>query len=325
MLQRFFPILVLSVGLLACSGGGPGAEDPPPDASLSDVEERGEPDTVAARELSPDIAPASGFDSSEEAQDALIAVDEGHEASGHTQVDVESEELPPGAIAGRVVNSAGEGLAGIKMLACTVNLCVSGETDDYGEYFFDEISAEPQKMQATDATGEYMAVLFYQECVSEAFSSLSREVVLPLRESTELPWPEEQAGTILLAGGWLELSVEAESLQYPLGFFDQTLVAEAVPGTLLPPFNKLPWEGLEDSVQAFYFYPLHIMADPPASLRARIEGAKAGEVYEIWSVNPDTAKLKLVGEGVADEESWVDGGETASVEHLSILVFSRKP
>jgi len=205
--------------------------------------------------------------------------------------DVQEEVLPPGSISGRIIDEMGNGLGGIKMLSCTESLCVSGETDDYGEYLFYDLGPSPQKMQATDATGVHMSVIFYQECVSGEHGTLTRDVIMPLRQTPEVSWPEEQGGTVELADGALIIILEEGSLDYPLGYFDEKMRAEAVPGERLPPYDQEPWAGQEERVMGYYLYPPHIMADPSAGVQAAVSGSVMGDVYDIWSVDPDTAKL----------------------------------
>jgi len=236
--------------------------------------------------------------------------------------DIEEIVVVPGTISGRVVNADGVGLVGIKMLSCTLSLCVSGETGANGEYLFEDIDPEPQKMQATDATGAYMSVLFYQECISEEHEKLSWDVIMPERKTAVISWPEGQAGDLVVADGALTLSVVEGALDYPLGFFDENIRAEYVSGAHLPPYNVQPWAGMEEGVFAYYFYPLHIMAEPSAAFSAVMEESVAeGTEYEIWSVDPDSARVEQVGKAVVGADGLLTSAPDAELEHLSALIL----
>jgi len=249
--------------------------------------------------------------------------DEAPDVTGGTpEEDVEEVVVVPGTISGRIVNAQGEGLVGIKMLSCTTSLCVSGETGANGEYLFEGIDPEPQKMQATDAGGVYMSVIFYQECISEEHEKLSWDVVMPERNTAVVSWPEGQAGELVTADGALTLTLADGALDYPLGFFDENIRVEYVPGSQLPPYDAHPWAGAEEGVFAYYFYPLHIMAEPFAAFSAVMqEPAPEGAEYEIWSVDPDSARIELVGKAVVDVDGALVSATDAELKHLSTLIL----
>jgi hypothetical protein len=301
MFRRLLICALLSLFWAGCAGAKEQGNSEQADVGVLVAADQGAPAVVALK--TPDISAEDG--NPEPAPEEL-----------------ERSTFPPGSTSGRIVNAAGEGLDGIIILSCTTSICVSGETKANGEYYFEQIDPEPQKMQSTDVTGAYMSMLFYQEVVSGEHRQLIRDVVMPERVTEIVAWPEGKEGEILLAGGALSLTVAPGALDYPLGFFDETLRAEAVPEAQLPPFDVEPWTGKEEGTLAFVFYPLHIVSEPAATIQV-LQGVTApeGSQFTLWSVDPDSSRLESVGTASVGSDGVLSSHTDSKLKNLSLIVF----
>ena len=66
------------------------------------------------------------------------------------------EPLELAAIEGRFVNSAGEGIAELRVLCCTKAICYDTETDANGQFDLDDMDPEPIKIQVADPSQTYV-------------------------------------------------------------------------------------------------------------------------------------------------------------------------
>ena len=200
-----------------------------------------------------------------------------------------------GSVAGKIVNASGNGLMGMRLLACTDSLCMSGETDANGEYLFENLAVEPLKMQLEDPSKVYLTILFYQDVVADQRSVLSRPVVMPKVQGSAAALSEANGGTASVAGGALTLTAASGVLEYPFGYNDDEVFGEYVGGADIPPYNVEPFLADVENAFAFMLQPVGTKSSQAVSFTISDHVTQPElTVYDVYEVT-GKAKLNAIG------------------------------
>lgn len=227
-----------------------------------------------------------------------------------------------GIVEGKLVDQAGAPIEGLKVLACTLETCITGETDGSGAYRISELPVEPHKMQILGELEGFATMNYYQDVQAGKATVPPRDVVMSALESGKHAWPAETGGTAAVADGKLEITAGPNEISYPLGtFVEEVYAAELAPADI-PPYDVEPWVGKEAGTYAFHINPIGISSDgAPFDLKVVGAGAAEGTAYEIWAVGKDDAFLKKVGSATADASGDIVSDEGAGASLLTTVIF----
>jgi len=271
--------------------------------------------------------------SPQEDSEATASMEDAAEPAPQTTPDAGAEvpgdklsgvEVPEGeaATAGRLVDTAGAPIEGLRVLCCSSETCLIDTTDADGVYLhIGIVPTHRYKMQVTDAGGTYSDLIYYQPYVVDQLSVMEVDVIVPVIESEYTDWPAETGGTVTLAGGELELTAAPGALDYPLGKPEQ-LLAERVPAAQLPPYVPAPWAGLEEGAIAYVFTPATVEVESPAALRIILPEAPAeGTNYALWNADSHTGDMVAAGNASVDAEGAIVTGDASGIGYFSTLVL----
>jgi hypothetical protein len=226
-----------------------------------------------------------------------------------------------GTVQGRVVTTAGDPLAGAYVLVCNADFCVSGETDGDGKYDVSDLTLVEYKIKVQGSQLGYANMLFFQDLAVKDVVTAPRDLVVVESTGTMEPWVPDEGGTVTLAGGMLELSVDPGDLKYPLGFTKEVL-AVSVPIDALPPYDQEPWVGSEEGAFAFYLNPVGVKAlEGVFSFRVLGANAVADATYSVWAVDDKTAHMEPVGNATADADGNIVSDADCGMKLLSTLLI----
>ena len=238
---------------------------------------------------------------------------------------VTDEDAPTGTVAGRLVHPDGSGIPAMRMLACTASICYWDETDSDGRFLVSDLTLEPLKMQTGDPSGTHLDLIFYHLLDTEEISELPEDIIVPLRDGQpSTPWAED-GGTVTLANGLLELSVEPGALSYPFGTLEDAVRAMRLEGADLPIYDWTPWDAQVDETFAFVVNPVGVQAEPGATLRVHGVTAPPCSVYRIWTVAAKTGALSHAGTATVvetDDGLVLVSDPDAEIGEFTTLVFS---
>ena len=238
---------------------------------------------------------------------------------------VADENAPTGSVAGRLIAPDGQGISGLRMLACTPSICYWDETDGEGRFLVSDLALGPLKMQTGDPSATRLELIFYHWLDDEGTSELAEAVTVPLLPADDpVPW-SEAGGSVLLAGGQLELIAEPESITYPFGTKEESVRARRVPGSQLPHYDWTPWAGEEADTFAFVINPTGIEVEPVASLRVIDDTLAPCDAYRIWSVASKDGRVTYAGIATVEEREGtlvLESIEGAALNELTTLIFS---
>ncbi len=320
-------LIILTVFGFGCSGNGSKTAESPDDVG------GGSGSGGAAGEVGSGHSGGSGgtagLDSNE--LGGAGGADEGRGPGGTDGPDYgdyptyEGLELPAdvGAVAGRIINAEGEPIAGLPILCCSLQICLTGATDGDGVYFITDIDADDSyKMQVTDRNGTYTSLIYYQAIVGGELSLLDGDLVLPNIRSDLVAWAAESGGSVTLANGALTLIANPEELEYPLGF-DEEIQADRIEGLQLPPYPSTPWGEAVESVFGFVFNPVHIHSSGALSFEVRDDGVGPnGSVWQVWSLEPDMGILEEVGTATVNADGVLVSDENTQLHHVTTIIFA---
>ena len=232
---------------------------------------------------------------------------------------------PPASTAtvtGRVVNEDGEPLFDIRVLCCSHSVCYQDPTDEDGRYEITNIDPDDvYKMQTTDPMKVYSSLYFYQATVSDEVTNLSREVILPRRVTDIVAWDVADGGVIVLAGGELELMATPGTLEFPVGL-DEALMADVIPGTILPPYRSTPWAVDADALLVYTFNPVPIKASEPIGLTINRDGLGApGTQWNVYSVNLENADIDGVGTATVSMDGQLISDPGGTLKNLGTIIL----
>jgi hypothetical protein len=245
-----------------------------------------------------------------------------------TDMDVPDTSTPDvsepeccGSVQGRVVTIEGDPLAGAYVLVCNADYCVSGETGIDGQYDVGQLTLVEYKIKVQGSQLGYANMLFFQDLPIKDVVTAPRDLVAV--ESTEdmQSWVPDDGGTVTLAGGMLELSVDPGALKYPLGVPKEVL-AVSVPIDALPPYDQEPWIGSETGAFAFFINPVGVKTlEGVFSFRVLGANAAADATYSVWTVDDKTAHMEPVGNATADAEGNIVSDADCGMKLLSTLLI----
>lgn len=252
-----------------------------------------------------------------------VMADGSDATDGASDAGAEPDQPATGGLTGRAVDAMGTGLGGLVVLCCSTSLCVTGETDEEGQYLLLDLEDPgPRKMKLIDTDHDRMPVLFWQELVMDDVRPLSRDVVVPMANGELVAWPTEVGGAVTLSEGLITLTAEPESLRYPIGTAFEGIRVVQVPHDQLPPYDVEPWREAAGGTLAFFFDPAHVEATAPAHLRvAAGAGATPNMIYDLWSLAPDTATLYQAGTASADADGTLQSDEGAQLLDLTTILL----
>lgn len=243
-------------------------------------------------------------------------------------VEVAADEA---ALGGRVVDFAGDPVAAVPVMACGDTDCPAVASDERGWFLHQHLAPVPRRLQIAGIYDGYGSVVFRREFDPGALSDTG-ELVLPRLQGEASPWDPQEAGTVLLAGGRLELSVapkkadkegvRPEVVQYPAETTRFEVQAGRVPGEQLPPFYNQPWRGREEDTLAFSVVPFDLRALAPVTARV-LDGVTRpqGTVYDIYQVDPLDGLLLPAGTAKVDAEGVLVADKQSQLRTLTFFMF----
>jgi len=236
-------------------------------------------------------------------------------------------EVPAGeaATAGRLVDTTGAPVEGVRVLCCSSETCLIDSTDADGVYL--HIGIDPThryKMQVTDTEGRYSDLLYYQPYAVDTLSTMETDVIVHPLSAELIDWPADTGGQVSLAGGELSLTAEPGALDYPLGK-PKTLQAERVPVDQLPPYSPAPW-GDTPGALAYVFTPATVEITTPAALEITLtEPLEEGASYAIWNADSHTGDMVAAGTATVNAEGVLVAEDTSEITYFSTLVLFPTP
>ena len=257
----------------------------------------------------------------EDAGNANISQDE-NVIEPNSQSDIDAGPIVVGGITGRVLNRGREPLSGLKIMACCSTVCRTASTDANGEYLFTDLIIEPRHVQVYDFTNVYLSVLYYQDVFADEMNVLSRDVILPDVTTPPRSLPVATGGTVILADGALELTVSANSLEYPMGYDEDVIQAEWLAGEEIPPYDIEPWLTHKEDSFAFAFYPHKIKTSESAHFTIKTGITQPeGTRYQIWSAQFTTATLHPAGTATVDTNGHLVSDSDSTVRDLTTIIL----
>jgi hypothetical protein len=238
---------------------------------------------------------------------------------------VGDEDAPTGTVTGRLVHPDGAPIEGLRLLACTASICYWDDTDADGRFEVSDLTLEGLKMQVGDPTGGHLDLIFYHLLDTEEISELATDVIVPMRDAEQpTPWSDE-GGTVTLAGGALELSVEPGALAYAFGTKEEAVRGMRVEGVDLPPYDWAPWSDEIEETFGFVVNPVAIEVDPGATVRVHGVTDAPCAVYRVWTVAAKKGTVSYAGTATVlegDEGLTLVSDPDAVIGALTTLVFS---
>lgn len=235
------------------------------------------------------------------------------------------------AMAGRIVDFAGEPQAGIRVAACSDVECPFAETDAEGYFLHLDIPAIPRRFEVFGQYDQFGSVAFRREFDPGELVDVG-DIVLPRLQGPAVAWDPAEAGSVEVAGGRIELTVEPDEadetgqrpkvLKYPLGTTQFDVQVGRVPGDEIPPFYNQPWAGKEDDTLAFSIVPFDLFA--LKSVRARVlDGVTKppGTVYDIYDVDPLTGLLLEAGTATVNQDGVLVTDAASDLRDLTFFMF----
>jgi len=239
--------------------------------------------------------------------------------------------LPPltpeeAALSGVVINTAGEPITGLKILACDFDLCLTADTQPDGSYLFWAIEAGPRKMEVIDPMGAYAMIMFHQVAVAGEERTLERPVIAPSALDGLVPWPAEEGGSVVLLDGSMQLDADPGALRYAPGTATEEIGAISLSIETIPPAEREPWVGLEEQSFAFLFTPISLRSDPPVRLRFTPPGVlMPGTQYRMWTVDKVLAELVDAGTATVSTSGRIESDEGSSLDRIGMLFLVPEP
>ncbi|MEZ4267192.1 MAG: hypothetical protein R3F39_12510 [Myxococcota bacterium] len=235
------------------------------------------------------------------------------------------------AMAGRILDFAGDPVAGIRVAACSDLECPFAETDAGGYFLHLDIPARPRRFEIFGQYDEFGSLAFRREFDPGELVNVG-DVTLPRVQGPPAAWDPREAGTALIAGGRIELTVAPDKadgdgvrpkvLQYPLGTVRFDIQAGRVPGEQIPPFYNQPWVGKEADTLAFSVVPFDLFALKAVKFRV-LEGVTKpeGTVYDIYDVDPLDGLLLPAGTATVDADGVLVGDKLSELRDLTFFMF----
>lgn len=235
------------------------------------------------------------------------------------------------AMAGRIVDMAGDPVPAIRVAACSELECPFAETDAGGYFLHLDIPARPRRVEIFGQYDRYGSVVFRRELNPGELVDVG-DITLPRVQGPATPWDPREAGTVVIAGGRVELTVAPDKadeagkrpkvLQYPLGTTDFDVQAGQVPGAKIPPFYNQPWAGKEADTLAFSVVPFDLFALKPVKVRV-LEGVTKpeGTLYDIYDVDPLNGLLLPAGTAKVDAGGVLVADTTSDLRDLTFFMF----
>jgi hypothetical protein len=235
------------------------------------------------------------------------------------------------AMAGRIIDFAGDPVASIRVAACSDLECPFAETDAHGYFLHLDIPASPRRFEIFGQYDEYGSVAFRREFDPGELVNVG-DITLPRLQGAAAAWDPREAGTIVMAGGRIELTVAPDKaddtgkrpkvLQYPLGTTRFDIQAGQVPGEKIPPYYNQPWAGKEADTLAFSIVPFDLFALKPVTVRV-LDGVTrpAGTVYDIYDVDPLDGLLLPAGTAKVDAAGVLVSDKTSDLRDLTFFMF----
>jgi hypothetical protein len=263
----------------------------------------------------------SPSDEGEETLDGAVAEPD----AAMTPQDMVDPPAPTGSIAGRLVNDEGAPIAGLTVLCCDMGICIMGGSDENGDFVCEDLELGPWKMQVADPSGDHVDMVFFQTVESAGPNLPSREIVVTRTTQSPTAWESMTGGEAVLAQGALRLSADPGALSYPVGTRDEAILSQEIPLSALPPYDREPWLEAPERARAFFMDPVHVSSSSPVSLVVATEGETAGNVFLIFSVDPDTGQLNEAGTATVDTQGRLVSDPDSNVTELTALLLVPSP
>lgn len=233
---------------------------------------------------------------------------------------------PEGSLEGQLVEPDGSPATGVDLLCCDDSTCLIDTTDAEGRYTYTDIPIGSRKMKTYDPDGRYRATLFHQLVSEEVVTGLRRPVVM-FPKGTRSPWT---GGTVVLAGGRLELTAPAEGMIFAGAEIDEQgtcqsgceISALEVTPAEFPPPDLDPWADDSSGTLSFVFEPSHVHTDGRIGMKVLLgEPGRVGETYQIWTVDDNTALVSQAGQATIDAAGNLTADADAQLKSLDGLIL----
>lgn len=230
---------------------------------------------------------------------------------------------PVGCVHGKVVDTAGKAIAGIKVSACTDVECIRANTAADGTYDIQGLEVGAHHIEVLGDPMGVATMVWWQDVPSGVLSRLPRTVTLqPLAGATKVPWKPADGGKVVLAEGRLELEAEPDTLKYAPGTIDKSALAIELDVDEIPPYDIEPWKGKEAQTVAFIVNPFPLKASTPLKMRILGEdGVATGTPYTIYAADPVFGNLEKVGLMTADGSGALVSEPGGTLTDLTTLVI----
>ena len=200
-----------------------------------------------------------------------------------------------GSVAGKIVNASGNGLMGMRLLACTDSLCMSGETDANGEYLFENLAVEPLKMQLEDLEQGVLNDSFLSRRRGRSAKRFvsARGDAEGARECCCLVGGQRRDG---IRCGWC-VDADGRIRRFGIPFWLQRRrsFGEYVGGADIPPYNVEPFLADVENAFAFMLQPVGTKSSQAVSFTISDHVTQPElTVYDVYEVT-GKAKLNAIG------------------------------
>jgi len=261
--------------------------------------------------------------STEDAQTIINGSDTGATDTGsESNADAGHTQMVLGAVEGRVVDLDSKPLANLRIACCTLDLCITGETDNDGRYYIDLLDEGPRKMMIVDPSEAHLTLVYYQYVPDGEIARLANDIILPRRVNPKVTWLPEIGGTASFLGGQLTLTTEVNSLLYPpsTSTAAKGLNVERVAAENLPPYPILPWEGREADTLAFVADPPGVEASKAVVMEVQTSSTST-KTYDIWTLETKLAQLEKVGTTTITRPGYITSAADAKIKKLTTIIL----
>ena len=225
-----------------------------------------------------------------------------------------------GALEGRVLGPGGKPVAGVFVQVCTEATCTSVELDEEGRYAATDLQPGGYKLQVVGALQGYLDMAIAQTVRAGETTSPPLDLRLVAPAEAPISWARDVGGTVVVAGGKLELTAPPGALKFPFGP-GEVVSAAQIDAEAIASHEVAEFEGLEAQTLGFLLGPFGVESTEPIAFRVLASGAAEGALFGVFVQDATFGTFQRVGGAQADTNGDVVPKGATGVMGLTALYF----
>lgn len=228
----------------------------------------------------------------------------------------------PGCTIGTLIDPEGGPVSGVRVSACTPSTCITGTTDDAGDFIIQGLPVEPHKLEVLGFIRGFFTTIYYLEMRSGLVAKPEKPIQLQRLPAAMVKGFEPAVGgELALAEGDVKIDADPGSLSFPIGTIGDGAEAAAVDPLVLPTFDIAPWTGLEADSFAYTLHPFPLRSDGGVEIALRVPDDRIEAAsYRLYSVHTSSARVEDVGLLERGDDGLWRLSDPTLLRHLAILV-----